>query len=80
MTFRQSNANLVELTMPADAPLAGQRVGDIDWPVDTALVAILREGRVIVPHSDDPLETGDELLFVTNEDVEDQLGELLSAQ
>ena len=80
MTFRQSEANLVELTMPADAPLSGQRVGDIDWPVDTALVAILREGRVIVPHDDDPLEPGDELLFVTNEDVEDQLGELLSAQ
>jgi trk/ktr system potassium uptake protein len=80
MTFRQSDANLVELTMPADAPLAGQRVGDIDWPLDTALVAILREGRVIVPHDDDPLEAGDELLFVTNEDVEDQLGELLSAQ
>jgi len=80
MTFRQSDANLVELTMPADAPLSGQRVGDIDWPLDTALVAILREGRVIVPHDDDPLEAGDELLFVTNEDVEDQLGELLSAQ
>ena len=80
MTFRQSEANLVELTMPADAPLSGQRVGDIDWPVDTALVAILREGRVIVPQDDDPLEPGDELLFVTNEDVEDQLGELLSAQ
>ena len=43
-------------------------------------MAILREGRVIVPHDDDPLEAGDELLFVTNEDVEDQLGELLSAQ
>src|SRR5580700_89951 len=67
MTFRQSEANLVELTMPPDAPLAGQRVGDIDWPMDTALVAILREGRVIVPHDDDPLEGGDELLFVTNE-------------
>jgi trk/ktr system potassium uptake protein len=80
MTFRQSEADLVELTMPADAPLSGQRVGDIDWPVDTALVAILREGRVIVPHDDDPLEAGDELLFVTNADVEDQLGELLSAQ
>jgi len=40
MTFRQSDATLVEMTMPADAPLAGQRVGDIDWPADTALVAI----------------------------------------
>src|ERR1700728_1422564 len=79
MTFRQSEASLVELTMPAEAPLVGQRFGDIDWPADTALVAILREGRVIVPQQDDPLEGGDELLFVTSQDVEDQLARLLSS-
>src|SRR6202795_1078992 len=56
MTFRQSAASLVELTMPDDAPLAGQRIGSISWPADTALVAILRDGRVIVPNADDPLE------------------------
>jgi trk system potassium uptake protein TrkA len=77
MTFRQSEATLVELTMPDGAPLVGQRLGDIDWPADTALVAILRDGRVIVPQRDDPLEAGDELLFVTSEDVEDQLARLL---
>jgi len=79
MTFRQSDANLVELTMPADAPLAGQRVGSIEWPADTALVAILRDNRVIVPSSDDPLEAGDELLFVTSQDVEAELATLLHA-
>ena len=79
MTFRQSEASLVELTMPEDAPLAGQRIGSIEWPADTALVAILRDGRVIVPNNDDPLEAGDELLFVTSEDVEEELGRLLSS-
>ncbi|HMH92191.1 MAG TPA: TrkA family potassium uptake protein [Streptosporangiaceae bacterium] len=79
MTFRQSDATLVELTIPADAQLAGQRVGSIDWPADTALVAILRDGRVIVPSGDDPLECGDELLFVTNQDVEAELARLLHA-
>jgi trk system potassium uptake protein TrkA len=63
--------------MPADAPLAGQRVGGIEWPTDTALVAILRDGRVIVPSPDDPLEGGDELLFVTSQNVERDLGRLL---
>src|ERR1700741_1913879 len=77
MTFRQSEASLVELTMPADAPLAGSRIGDIAWPADTALGAILRAGRVIVPQADDPLAGGDELLFVTGEDVEEELGRLL---
>jgi trk system potassium uptake protein len=77
MTFRQSAANLVEITMPEDAPLAGQRIGSIEWPADTALVAVLRDGRVIVPSADDPLEAGDELLFVTSEDVEAELAGLL---
>ena len=79
MTFGQSEASLVELTMPDDAPLVGQRVGGIEWPADTSLVAILREGRVLVPQPDDPLQAGDELFFVTSEDVEDELGRLLSS-
>jgi trk system potassium uptake protein TrkA len=63
--------------MTEDAPLAGQHVGGIEWPADTALVAILRDGRVIVPRADDPLEGGDELLFVTSQDVEGELARLL---
>src|SRR6516225_2591648 len=79
MTFGQSEASLVELTMPAEAPLVGRRVGGIEWPADTPLGAILREGRVLVPHLDDPLQAGDELFFVTSEDVEEELARLLSA-
>jgi trk system potassium uptake protein TrkA len=80
MTFRQGEANLVELTLPDDAPMVGQLLGSVTWPRDTALVAILREGRVLVPSDEDTLEAGDELMFVANQDVEDELGELLSAR
>jgi trk system potassium uptake protein TrkA len=79
MTFGHSEASLVELTLGADAPLAGQQVGSIEWPADAALVAILREGRVLVPQSEDPLQAGDELFFVTTEDVEGELENLFSA-
>ncbi|TNY36442.1 potassium channel family protein [Thermomonospora catenispora] len=78
MTFRQGEANLVELTLPEDAPLVGSRVGAVTWPADTALVAILREGRVLAPGPDDTLEAGDELLFVANQDMEEELAELLA--
>ncbi|HLZ38107.1 MAG TPA: TrkA family potassium uptake protein [Mycobacteriales bacterium] len=77
MTFRQGDANLVELTLPPTTPLVGQRVGSVGWPPDTALVAILRGGRVLVPSPDDPLEAGDELLFVAAADMEDELDTLL---
>ncbi|MEO3800489.1 TrkA family potassium uptake protein [Nonomuraea sp. B1E8] len=78
MTFRQGQANLVELTLADDAPVVGHRAGSVPWPVDAALVAILREGRVLVPTADDPLEAGDELLFVANQEVEQELAHLLS--
>ena len=73
MTFRQSNANLVELTLPAETPLAGKPVSDLTLPRDSALVTILRGDRVIVPQPEDPLEPGDELLFVATADVEPEI-------
>jgi len=79
MTFRQGQANLVELTLPLDSPVVGMRVGDVIWPQDTALVTLLREGRVIVPSQDDPLESGDELLFVANQSVEAEIRNLLGS-
>jgi trk/ktr system potassium uptake protein len=73
LTLRQGQANLVELTLPEDTPLAGRAVRDIHLPKDSALVVILRGGRVIVPQPDDPLEAGDELLFVASANVEDEI-------
>jgi trk system potassium uptake protein TrkA len=77
-TFQQSQANMVELTLPADAPIAGTRVGDIDWPGDTVLVCIIRAERPIAPSRDDTLEAHDELMFVTTPESEDALQKLLS--
>jgi trk system potassium uptake protein TrkA len=73
MTFRQGQANLVEVTLPEDTPLAGQAVGGLKLPADSALVVVLRGGRVIVPQADDALEPGDELLFVATTAVEDEI-------
>ncbi len=73
MTFRQSQANLVELTLPEETPLAGKPVSEIALPRDAALVTILRGDRVIIPQPEDPLEPGDELLFVATSDVEPEI-------
>jgi trk system potassium uptake protein TrkA len=78
MTFEQGQVNLVELTLPDDTPLVGQRLGGVKWPGDTALVAILRDGRVLVPTGDDALEGGDELLFVAVPEVEAEIEALLA--
>ncbi|CAB4752576.1 unannotated protein [freshwater metagenome] len=76
-SFRQGNADLVELTLSDDSPVVGKRVGDQAWPPDTVLVAIVRGSRVFAPSADDPLDVGDELLFVTAPDQEPALQNML---
>jgi trk system potassium uptake protein TrkA len=78
MEFRKGNANLVEVTLPDDTPWGGRPVRKLELPRDTALVTILRGQRVIVPEPDQPLEGGDELLFVASPDVEVDLRRLLT--
>ncbi|MFM9034614.1 MAG: potassium channel family protein [Mycobacterium sp.] len=78
LEFRQGNANLVEITLPEDTPWGGRPVRKLDLPRDVALVTILRGARVIVPEPDQPLEGGDELLFVASPDVEGDLRTLLA--
>jgi trk system potassium uptake protein TrkA len=78
MTFRQGQANLVEITLAGDSPLVGRPVRELTLPRDAALVAILRGGRVLVPTDDDPLEKGDELMFLCTADVEDEVQRVVS--
>jgi trk system potassium uptake protein len=77
MKFRQGEANLLEITLPDDTPWRGEPLRKLELPRDAALVTILRGSRVIVPLDDEPLEGGDELLFVAVPEVEDELRRLL---
>lgn len=77
-TFHQSGANILEITLPQDSPLAGSRVGSITWPPDTVLASIVRGAQPLSPLSDDVLAAGDELLLVTGQDVDESaLAQLL---
>jgi trk system potassium uptake protein TrkA len=78
MTFRQGQANLVEITLAATSTLAGRPVRELKLPRDAALVAILRGGRVLVPTDDDPLEAGDELMFLCSAEMEDEIQRVVS--
>ncbi len=79
-TFRKGNANLVEMTLPSDSPYVGKPSGLIPWPENTALVTILRDGMVYAPTGEQPVEAGDELLFVSAEASEDELERLLAPE
>lgn len=68
--MRGGQANLVEVTLPQGAPACGRWVRDLQLPKDAAIVAIIRGNRVIIPTPEEPLEPGDELLFIALPEAE----------
>jgi trk system potassium uptake protein TrkA len=72
-SFRQGEANLVELTLPDDSECIGKTVEEIALPENASLAAILRDGRVISASPHDVFTAGDELLFVASASAEKQL-------
>ena len=72
-SFRKGQANLVEITLPADSKCIGKTVEEVELPDNASLAAIVRDGRVISPELHDVFSAGDELLFVASATAESQL-------
>lgn len=79
MGLREGSAALTKLTLPQDNPLVGERVGDLNLPPNSALVAVLRGDSVVIPQADDVLEAGDELLFVADNSLEHSIRTVLGS-
>lgn len=78
LTLQTGVSSIVEFTVPHDSHAIGLTVGEIHWPEDSTLVAILRDHAPITPSRDDVIDGGDELFFVTTIAAEDELRALLS--
>src|SRR5918994_5682249 len=52
LTFHEGATNLVEMTLPSSSPTVGARIGDLTWPGDVVLVAIIRDGHARPPDKD----------------------------
>ncbi|QQC59748.1 TrkA family potassium uptake protein [Rothia kristinae] len=73
LNLQAGGATLIEYTVPHGHGFIGTEVGAIEWPEQTTLVAILRDGIPITPSDDDVLEGDDELFFITTAHGEREL-------
>lgn len=72
-SFRNGQANLVELTLPDDSLCVGKTVEEVPLPEQSVLSAIVRDGRVIAAKPHDVFSAGDELLFIASTKAESEL-------
>jgi trk system potassium uptake protein TrkA len=77
LQFAEGEARLVEVTLADDSPARGQPLSELDMPRDATVVAVVRDGRVVVPRGDTVLYVGDEVIALVTEESEDPVKALL---
>lgn len=66
MPLADGTISLVELRVPASAPVAGRPMQELHLPADTAITAIVREGHVLFPQPETVIAANDELVALTS--------------
>lgn len=62
--------SIVEMTLPDGSPSVGRAIYELRLPADAAVVAILRDGHVVIPQPETVLSAGDEVLALANPQAE----------
>jgi trk system potassium uptake protein TrkA len=70
LPLERGGISIVELRIPADSPSAGRPLYEMRLPPDATLVAIIREGHVVIPQPETVITDGDEVLALTVPDAE----------
>ena len=60
-----------EVTLADDSPAKGRALSELDFPRDATIVAVVREGRVVVPRGDTVLYASDEVIALVTERSEE---------
>ena len=71
LQFEGGNTRLVEVTLAEGSPAEGTSLGDLGLPRGATIVALVRDGHVVVPRSDTILDQGDEVLLLASAQIED---------
>jgi trk system potassium uptake protein len=73
LKLERGQVTLVEMTLPDGAAIAGRPMYELRLPPDSAVVAVLREGHVVIPQPETRLVAGDELMAIATPEAEDEL-------
>ena len=77
LQFEGGEARLVEVTLAADSPAAGQSLVELSMPREATVVAVLRNRHLVVPRGDTVLQRFDEVIVLVTLNSEEQVRQLL---
>jgi trk system potassium uptake protein len=79
LEFEGGQTRLVEVTLTDSSPAARKTIEALSLPRGVAVVAVVRDGRVVIPRADSQLTSGDEVVLLVTEDTEERVRALLVA-
>jgi trk system potassium uptake protein TrkA len=71
--LERGQVTLVEITIDETSPIAGRPLYELRLPQDSAVVAILRRGHVVIPQPETQLVPGDEIMAIATPEAEERL-------
>jgi trk system potassium uptake protein TrkA len=73
LKLERGKVSLVELTLKEGSHVVGRPMYELRLPLDSAIVAIVREEHVVIPQPETVLAAGDEVLAIATPEVEEEL-------
>jgi trk system potassium uptake protein len=77
LKLHKGQYSLVEEIVHPSATAAGKKVEDLHLPTDCILAAVIRKGRLLIPHGNTVLEPSDEVLAVVHASQAAQLASII---
>jgi trk/ktr system potassium uptake protein len=71
--LERGHVTLLEITIDESASIAGRPLYELRLPQDSAIVAILRRGHVVIPQPETTLVAGDEIMAIATQEAEERL-------
>ena len=75
-----SDAEVFEFEVAPDSPVDGKLLSEVTWPKGSLVASIQRGRKLIIPHGDTQLASGDHLAVVAHTDDEQTLRNLILAE
>jgi trk system potassium uptake protein TrkA len=73
LKLERGKVSLVELTLKPGSNILGKPMYELRLPLDSAIVAIIRQEHVVIPQPETVMAEGDEVLAIARPEVEEEL-------
>ncbi len=78
MSLNHGNFSIIEIVLPTDYELNGQRISEIRLPDECVIISITREGEMIIPRGKTCIYSGDTIMILVNNEVSHKLAKSLA--